>query len=58
MPLEGIDCIQIWAVTGDPRYSGYKTPIVAFEPSVEQVVGAIHSMGGRIGTHMLLQVLP
>jgi hypothetical protein len=28
------------------------------EPSVEQVAGAIHSLGGRIGTHMILWVPP
>jgi hypothetical protein len=43
-------------VTGDRRYLGYKTPIVAPEPSVEQVAGAGHSMGGIIGTHMMLWV--
>jgi pimeloyl-ACP methyl ester carboxylesterase len=28
------------------------------EPSVERVAGVGHSMGGKIGTHMLLQVPP
>jgi hypothetical protein len=46
---------NLWAVTGDPRY---KIPIVALEPFVERVVGAFHLTGGRIGTHMLLQVPP
>jgi hypothetical protein len=47
---------DFWVVTGDPWYPWYKTPIVAPEPSVNQVVGTIHSMGDRIGTHMLLWV--
>jgi hypothetical protein len=34
------------------------TPAVAPEPSVERVAEVIHSMGGRIGTHMSLLVLP
>jgi hypothetical protein len=40
------------------RYAGYKTPIVAPEPSIEWVAGAIHLMEGRIGTHMILRVPP
>jgi hypothetical protein len=46
------------AETDGPRYPGYKISIVASQPSVERVAGAIHSMGGRIGTHMLLRVPP
>jgi hypothetical protein len=49
--------LGFWAVTSNPRYPGYKTAIVAPEPSVEQVVKVGHLMGGRIGTHMMLQVL-
>jgi hypothetical protein len=49
---------NFWVITSDPRYLGYKTLIVAPEPSVERVVRAIHSMGGRIDTHMLLRVPP
>jgi hypothetical protein len=48
--------LDFWAITGDPRYPGYKTPTVALEPSVERVVEVIHLMGGRIGTHMILRV--
>jgi hypothetical protein len=47
-----------WTVTSGLWYPGYKTPTVAPEPSVEWVVGAVHSMGGRIGTHMSLRVPP
>jgi hypothetical protein len=43
-----------WAVTGVPRYPGYKTPKVAPEPFVERMARVIRSMGGRISTHMLL----
>jgi hypothetical protein len=43
-------------ITSDLRYPGYKTPTVAPEPSIEWVARAVHSMGGRIGTHMLVQV--
>jgi hypothetical protein len=50
--------LEFWAITGGPRYSGYKTPSVAPDPSVEWVAGAIYSMGGRIGTHMSPWVLP
>jgi hypothetical protein len=49
---------DFWAVTGDLWYPGYKSPTVATEPSVERVTGVTHSMGGRIGTHTLLHVLP
>jgi hypothetical protein len=47
-----------WAIASDPWYPGYETRTVALEPSVERVVRAVHSTGGRIGTHMLLWVLP
>jgi hypothetical protein len=47
---------RFWIVTGDPWYPGYKTLIVAPEPFVERVTGAVHSTGGRIGTHMVLWV--
>jgi hypothetical protein len=50
--------LNFWAITSDPRYQGYKISIVATEPSINQVAGAIHSMGGRIGTHMILWVPP
>jgi hypothetical protein len=49
--------LQSWAVTGVPQYPRYKTLIVALEPFIEKVVGVVHSMGARIGTHMLLRVL-
>jgi hypothetical protein len=45
--------LDFWAITGDPWY---KTPTVALEPSVEWVARAGHSLGGRIGTYMMLQV--
>jgi hypothetical protein len=48
---------DFWVINGDPRYLGYKTPTVAPEPSIEWVDGAAHSMGCKIGTHMLLRVL-
>jgi hypothetical protein len=35
---------------------GYKTPTVALRPSVERVVGVVHSTGGRIGSDMSLRV--
>jgi IS5 family transposase len=47
-----------WFVTGDPWYLRYKTTTVAPEPSVERVVGAVYSIGGRICTHMSLRVPP
>jgi hypothetical protein len=51
--------IQIcWAITSGSQYLGYKTPTVAIEPSVEHVAEVVHLMGGRIGTHMSLQVPP
>jgi hypothetical protein len=50
--------LDFWTITCDLLYPRYKTPTVAPEPSVEHVVGASHSMGGRIGTHMVLRVLP
>jgi hypothetical protein len=49
---------DFWVITGDPLYLGYKTPIVASEPSVERMARVVHSMGGRIGTHMILWVPP
>jgi hypothetical protein len=49
---------DFWIETGDPLYLGYKTPIVASEPSVEQMARVVYSMEGRIGTHMILWVLP
>jgi hypothetical protein len=59
LPLEGTGRIQNFcAVIVDPRYLGYKTPIVAPEPSVEWAVENILLMGGRIGNHMLLWALP
>jgi hypothetical protein len=45
-----------WVVIGVHRYSGYRTPTVAFEPFVEQAVKAVRSAEGRIGSHMLLRV--
>jgi hypothetical protein len=50
--------LDFWAITDDSWYPGYKTPIIALEPCVEQVVRAGHLMGGRIGTHMMLWVPP
>jgi hypothetical protein len=50
--------LEFWDITGGLQYSGYITLIVAPEPSVERVAGADHSMMGRIGTHMVLWVLP
>jgi hypothetical protein len=50
--------LDFWVVTGDLRYPGYKTSTVATEPSIERVVGAVYLTRDRIGTHMLLQVLP
>jgi hypothetical protein len=50
--------LDFWAVTGDPWYSGYKTLTIAPESSVESVVRAVHTMGGKIGTHMILWVPP
>jgi hypothetical protein len=47
-----------WVVTGGPQYSGYKTLIVAPEPSVELVGRVVHSTVGRMGTHMSLRVPP
>jgi hypothetical protein len=49
---------DLWVVTGDPWYSGYQTPKVALKPSIERVVGVVHSMGGRISIHMILRVPP
>jgi hypothetical protein len=36
---------DFFAITGGPRYPGYKTPTVAPEPFVEWVAGAVHSTG-------------
>jgi hypothetical protein len=47
-----------WVITGGPWYPGYRAPTVSRGASVVWVAGAIHSMGGRIGTHMLLRVPP
>jgi hypothetical protein len=47
----------VWVITGGPWYPGYRTPTVAHEPSVERVVRVVHSLGGRSGTLMSLQVL-
>jgi hypothetical protein len=47
---------DFWAITGDLWYPGYKTPTVASNPFIERVAGVIHSIGGRIDTHTLLQV--
>jgi hypothetical protein len=47
---------QGWAITSIPRYPGYKTLTVAPEHFVERMTRAVCSMGGRIGTHMLLWV--
>jgi hypothetical protein len=35
-------------ITGDPGYLGYNTPIIAPEPSVEQVARVVRSMGDII----------
>jgi hypothetical protein len=46
---------------GDETGSNTQVPIVewvGWSRSVERVVGAVHSTGGRIGTHMLLWVPP
>jgi hypothetical protein len=57
LPLGGTCHVYIfWVVTSDPRYTGYKNLIVAPEPSVERVVGAVHLTGGKIGTHISLWV--
>jgi hypothetical protein len=50
--------LDFWAIIGDLRFLGYKTPTVALEPIIKWVAGAIHSTGDIIGTHMLLWVLP
>jgi hypothetical protein len=48
---------EFYVITSDPWYPGYFTMTVAHEPSVERVVGAGHSMVGRIGSHMILWAL-
>jgi pimeloyl-ACP methyl ester carboxylesterase len=45
---------DVWSITGGLWYPGDKTLTVANEHSVERAVVAAPSMGGRIGTHMLL----
>jgi hypothetical protein len=49
---------EFCVVPSDPRYPGYITPIVAPEPSIEQLARACHSMVGRTGTDMVLWALP
>jgi hypothetical protein len=59
LPLEGTESYsEFWAVTSGLWYPRYKTPIIASEPSVEWVSGAIYSMRGSVGTHISLQVPP
>jgi hypothetical protein len=48
---------DVWAVTGDPQYPGYNTPVVAPKPSVEWVDKASHLMVGRTGSQIVLWVL-
>jgi hypothetical protein len=55
LPLEGTGHIYSWVITGDP-VPRVQNLIVALEPSVKRVAMAIHSTGGRIGTHMSLRV--
>jgi hypothetical protein len=45
-------------MTSSPQYSGYWTPTVVPEPSIEWVAGADHLTVGTIGTNMLLRVPP
>jgi hypothetical protein len=57
MLLEGTGpYLDLLGCNRNPLYPGYNTTIVAPEPSVERVVGAIHSIGGRIGTLLPLWV--
>jgi hypothetical protein len=49
---------KFWGITSGPWYSGYITPTVALEPSVERVAGAGHPMVGGTYTHMVLWALP
>jgi hypothetical protein len=49
--------LDLWVISGDPEYPGYKTLAVAPEPSIAWVAGAVHSMGGKIGTYMKLWAL-
>jgi hypothetical protein len=49
--LLGIESPRAW-LPGAPCFR------LVVPPSVERVAGAIHSMVGRIGTHMLLRVPP
>jgi hypothetical protein len=46
--------LEFWAVTDGPWYPGYITPIVAPEPSIEQVARVGHSTMRRTCTHMVL----
>jgi hypothetical protein len=45
---------ELWVVTSDLRYPGYFTSTIVPEPTIEWVVGASHSIVGRIGSHMVL----
>jgi hypothetical protein len=40
-------CPEFWVITGDQRYPGYRTPIVAPEPSIEWSVKK-HPLDGRL----------
>jgi hypothetical protein len=46
--------MDFWAVTDDPWYPRYKTLIVDPKPSIKRVATIGYSVGGRIGTHMML----
>jgi hypothetical protein len=50
-------CPEFWTVTGNPRYPGYNTLIIAPEPTIERAIENILLMGGKIGIHMLLRAL-
>jgi hypothetical protein len=47
--------LDLWVVTGGPRYLRCIVPIVAPKPYVERANEAVHLTGCRIGTHMLLK---
>jgi hypothetical protein len=49
--------LDLYVLTSILRYPGYKTLTIAPKPSIERVTEDVHSMGGRIGTHMELLVL-
>jgi hypothetical protein len=49
---------MLWAVTGGSQYLGYMTSTVAPEFSIDRVAETVHSIEGRIGTHMSLWVSP